>query len=158
MIRFEYLEPKTLQETSTLLTQFSKEAKIIAGGTDLLRQLKQRTLRPRYLINIKHIPHIGKISTPSSSTLKIGAASTIGSIERSSMIRKKTFALFEAAHALGSPQIRNLATIGGNLCNAAPSAETAPILRFREDSPQGRRTVNLHINSSLSSRVRRGIY
>jgi len=148
MVRFEYLEPKTLKKASALLTQHGKEAKIFAGGTDLLRQLKLRTLRPAFLINIKCIPQIAKISTPSGSALKIGASTTIGSIESSPLVKKRCYALFEAAHALGSPQIRNLATIGGNLCNAAPSAETAPILLARRArahiaGPDGERVLDL---------------
>ncbi|MDP2646222.1 MAG: xanthine dehydrogenase family protein subunit M [Desulfobacterales bacterium] len=145
MIRFEYLEPKTLKKASSLLHQHGKEAMIIAGGTDLLRQLKLRTVRPRFLINIKPILPIDRISNGSGAALKIGAATTIGSIEHSPVVRAKSFALYEAAHALGSPQIRNLATIGGNLCNAAPSAETAPVLLARQ--------AKAHISGIDGSRI-----
>lgn len=132
MVRFEYLEPKTLQKAITFLSQHGNEAKVLAGGTDLIRALKQRTLRPRYLVNIKYIPQIGKITSSPRTGLKIGAVSTMGSLEFSPLIKQKSSALFEAVHLLGSPQVRNLATIGGNLCNAAPSAETAPILLARD--------------------------
>lgn len=131
MVRFEYLEPKTLQKAITFLSLHGDEAKVLAGGTDLLRALKQRTLRPRYLINIKYIPQISRI-TSSPRSLKIGAVATMGSLGSSPLVKQKSLALFEAVHMLGSPQVRNLATIGGNLCNAAPSAETAPILLARD--------------------------
>lgn len=148
MVRFEYLEPKTLQKAVAYLSQYSNEAKVLAGGTDLLRALKQRTLRPRYLINIKYIPQISKILRSPRTSLKIGATCTMGSLEFSNIIRKNSPALHEAIHLLGSPQVRNLATIGGNLCNAAPSAETAPILLARDalahiSGPTGDKTVSI---------------
>ncbi len=132
MVRFDYLEPKTVQKALTFLSQHGSEARVLAGGTDLLRALKLRTLRPRYLINIKYIPQMSKITSSPRAGLKIGAASTMGSLELSPVIRQKSPALFEAVHLLGSPQVRNLATLGGTLCNAAPSAETAPILLARD--------------------------
>lgn len=132
MVRFEYLEPKTLQKAITFLSRHGDEAKVLAGGTDLLRALKQRTLRPRYLVNIKYIPQISKITSSSRTGLKIGAVCSMGSLEFSPMVKQRSQALFEAVHLLGSPQVRNLATIGGNLCNAAPSAETAAILLARD--------------------------
>lgn len=132
MVRFEYLEPKTLPKAITFLSQHGNESKVLAGGTDLLRALKQRTLRPRYLVNIKYIPQITKITLSPRTSLKIGAACTMGSLEFSHIVKERSQALFEAVHLLGSPQVRNLATIGGNLCNAAPSAETASILLARD--------------------------
>lgn len=131
MVRFEYLEPKTLPKALALLSEHGREAKVLAGGTDLLRELKQRTLRPRYLVNIKYIPQIGKLSYSPRTGLDIGAVCALSSLELAPIVKERSFALYEAARALGSPQVRNLATIGGNLCNAAPSAETSPSLLVR---------------------------
>lgn len=132
MVRFEYLEPKSLPKAVAYLSQHGNEARILAGGTDLIRALKLRTVRPRYLVNIKYIPKISQIAYSSRTSLKIGAVCTMGSLEYSPVVKQRSPALLEAVHLLGSPQVRNLATIGGNLCNAAPSAETAPILLARD--------------------------
>ncbi len=148
MVRFEYLEPIRLQEVISILTRHGSQAKILAGGTDLLTLLKERTLKPRFVINIKHLAGMeGIIHTPGKG-LRIGALTSIRTLETSSLLKEKYPALAQAAHLLGSPQVRNLATIGGNLCNAAPSAETAPPLfslsaSARIAGPKGERTLLL---------------
>jgi carbon-monoxide dehydrogenase medium subunit len=145
MIRFEYLEPTNLQEAITILDRYGSQAKVLAGGTDLLTLLKELTLKPRFVVNIKRLTEMeGIIHTPGHG-LRIGALTTIHTLEASSLLREKYPALAQAAHLLGSPQVRNLATIGGNLCNAAPSAETAPPLlsysaAVRIAGPKGERT------------------
>lgn len=128
-MRFEYLEPTSLEEAITLLSRHGSRAKVLAGGTDLLPSLKERVLRPGYVINIKRIPGLDSISYAPDQGARIGALATIRSLETSPVVKEKYQALAEAARVLGSPQIRNLATVGGNLCHAAPSAETAsPLL------------------------------
>jgi carbon-monoxide dehydrogenase medium subunit len=125
---FEYLEPSNLSEVISLLDQHSKAAKILAGGTDLLVDMKQGALSPGYLINIKGIPDQDYIKYDKKKGLRMGALTTIRQIETSRMIREQFLPLAQAAKVLGSVQVRNRATIGGNLCNASPSAETAPPL------------------------------
>ncbi|MFB0507860.1 MAG: xanthine dehydrogenase family protein subunit M [Thermodesulfobacteriota bacterium] len=125
---FEYLEPSSLSGVISLLDQHSKAAKILAGGTDLLVDMKQGALSPGYLINIKGIPGQDYIKYDKKGGLRIGALTTIRQIETSRMIREQFLPLAQAAKVLGSVQVRNRATIGGNLCNASPSAETAPPL------------------------------
>jgi len=125
---FKYVEPKTIDEACSLLAKHKGKAKIIAGGTDLLVEMKEKVISPQFVVNIKGIPNIDYIRYDNSEGLKIGSVATIYAIETSSAIKEKFGMLAEAAHKLGSVQVRNLATIGGNLCHAAPSAETAPAL------------------------------
>ena len=126
--KFEYLEPKTMEEAVSLLSRHKEAAKVIAGGTDLLIQLKKGEVLPRYIINMKCIPNQDIITYDEKEGLRIGALATIHSIEVSPVICQKFSVLAQAAGELGTLQIRSCATIGGNLCNAAPSAETAPAL------------------------------
>jgi len=121
---FKYVEPKTIDEACSLLAKHKGKAKIIAGGTDLLVEMKEKVISPQFVVNIKGIPNIDYIRYDNSEGLKIGSVATIYAIETSSAIKEKFGMLAEAAHKLGSVQVRNLATIGGNLCHAAPSAET----------------------------------
>jgi len=124
---FEYFEPSTLSEAISLLEQYNGTAKILSGGTDLLVAMKEKGLTPGYLINIKCIPDLAYIKYDEEG-LRIGALTTIREIEKSNLIKEKFSILAQAAGVLGSVQVRNRATLGGNLCNAAPSAEMAPAL------------------------------
>lgn len=129
MIRFDFVEPASLEEAISLLKQYGDDARVLAGGTDLLPRLKQRLLNIKYLINIKKIPGLDGIEQDPKQGLKIGSLTTIRSLEKSSLVKDSCRPLWEATRLLGSVQVRNLATLGGNLCNAAPSAETAaPLL------------------------------
>ncbi len=111
----EYYHARTVDEAVSLLDEHKEEAKIIAGGIDLLGLMKNRVLSPRVLINIKTIPHMKHIIEEASG-IAIGALTLINDIEKSTLIKSKYPILFEAAHSIASPQIRNMATIGGNLC------------------------------------------
>jgi carbon-monoxide dehydrogenase medium subunit len=126
--RFEYLAPKTIDEACSLLSQYKGKARVIAGGTDLLVQMKHREITPQYLINIKAIPNLDYITYDEEAGLSIGALATIRAIETSPLIKQRFGILTQAAAVLGSVQVRNRGTIGGNICNAAPSADTAPAL------------------------------
>jgi carbon-monoxide dehydrogenase medium subunit len=127
MKKFDYLKPKTLEEALSLLNQQGKKTKLIAGGTDVIVLIKQKTMAPDILISLRGIPGLDQIQY--NGTLRIGALVTHRAIEKSEVIRKEFSALADAADVLGSIQIRNVATIGGNICTAAPSADTAtPLL------------------------------
>ena len=126
--KFEYCAPKTIDEACLLLSQHKEQAKVIAGGTDLLVQMKHKEVRPRYLINLRSIPGQDYITYDEKDGLRIGAQTTLRAIENSSLIRERFSILAQAAGQLGTMQVRNRGTIGGNLCNAAPSAEMAPPL------------------------------
>ena len=125
---FELLSTDTVEETCTLLSRHGAEAMVFAGGTDLLVKMKHRRTIPRRLVNIKGIPDLNRIGHDERNCLRIGALTTIQAIEASSVIGKKFPALKQAAEVLGTTQIRNVGTIGGNLGNASPSAEFAPPL------------------------------
>ncbi len=144
--KFEYYTPKTIDEACSLLSQYKEKAKVIAGGTDLLVQMKRKEGPPKYLINLKSIPDRDYITYDEKEGLKIGAQATIRSIETSSLVRERFDILAQAAGHLGTLQVRNRATIVGNLCNAAPSAEMAPPLialgaRIKLKSTGGERIV-----------------
>jgi len=125
--KFEYFEAKSIGEVCSLLSEYGRNAKLIAGGTDLLVSMKRREVNPKYLINIKDIPELKHVHGD-GEFLKIGALTTLNDIETSPLLRERFPVLVSACHQIGTPQIRNLGTIGGNICNASPSADTAPSL------------------------------
>jgi len=125
---FELVFTDTVEETCSLLGRYGADAQVFAGGTDLFVKMKHRRMIPRRLINIKRIPDLNRIHHDERDGLRIGALTTIQAIEASSVIGKKFPALGQAAGVLGTTQIRNVGTIGGNLGNASPSAEFAPPL------------------------------
>jgi len=126
--KFEYFAPKTMEEACSLLAKYKGEARVLAGGTDLLVQMKNREVTPRYLINIKDIPDLDYIRYDDKEGLRIGALTPIEALKTSTLIRRRFSILSQAAAVLGTVQIRNRGTIAGNLCNASPAAETAPAL------------------------------
>jgi len=125
---FEYREPSTLSEALAILNQYGKEAKVLAGGTDLLVNMKERGWEPRVLVNLKTVPGLSYIRFDEKEGLRIGALTTVREVETSSLIRETFPCLHEGAKSLGSVQVRNRATLGGNLCNASPAADNAPPL------------------------------
>ena len=113
--RFKYLEAKSPQEAAALLTKYGEKAKVIAGGTDLLGAMKDRLTMPEVIINIKKIEELDYIRE-ADGILKIGALTKLNDIQKSPIIRGRYSMLSEAARLIGSPAIRNMGTIGGNLC------------------------------------------
>jgi len=128
--QFHYFAPETLEEAFSLLQEFGEEAQVLAGGTDLLVKMKQRAVEPmpKCIINIKKIPGLQYLEADDKSGLRMGALTTIQEIKSFLPIRQRFPGLAQAAGILSTPQVRNIATIGGNLCNASPAAETAPVL------------------------------
>jgi carbon-monoxide dehydrogenase medium subunit len=123
----DYFEPKTVTEALSVLAEHGAEAKVVAGGTDVMVDIKFKE-EPGSLVNIKKLPGLSGISENGGS-LRIGALTTIRDLETSSLVRDKLPVLWEAAHQFASLQVRNTATIGGNICRASPSGETlAPLL------------------------------
>jgi carbon-monoxide dehydrogenase medium subunit len=123
---FEYLEPKTVEEALDYLAAYGEKAKVIAGGTDLLVQMKMGKVQPGCLINISRIPALRYLIEERG--LRIGSLTTFRDLERSQVIKDKYTALFEAARSVSSVQIKTMGTVGGNLCNASPAADTSPPL------------------------------
>lgn len=126
--RFEYLTPKTLEDCIALLARYGPKAKVIAGGTDLVPQMRWGEIKPEYVLSLGHIPDLKEIQFNKTTGLKMGASCTIGEIEKSHIVRKYYPVLAQAASVLASPEIRNRGTVGGNLCTAAPSADMPPSL------------------------------
>jgi len=124
--QFQYLEPKSIEKASSLLARYGKEASALAGGTDLLVKMKQRRFVPRYVINLKTIHGLDYIRYDENDGLRIGALTTIQSIKNSIVVKRNFKVLNEAAGVESSVQIRNRATIAGNIANASPAAD-APL-------------------------------
>lgn len=125
---FEYLNPSTLSKLIYFLAKYKGQAKMFAGGTDVLIQLKEMKLSPKYLIDIKNISELNYINYNENEGLKIGALVTHTSLANSEVIREKYSLLAEASLAVGVLQTRNRGTVVGNICNASPSADTLPAL------------------------------
>lgn len=123
-----YFRAKTVEDACSLLSKYKEEAEVIAGGTDLLVQMKDEEVMPKYVIDIGEITGQDYIIYDEGVGLRIGAQATIHAIASSPLVREKFGILASAASSLGSPQIRHRATMAGNLCNASPSAETVPPL------------------------------
>jgi len=149
MRKFTYLVPKTLDEAVSLHLSYGDRAKYVAGGTDVLVKIKEGKMMPDYLISLKHIIAQDRpFLDPASGELFIGAFLTHRSIETSSMIRLNYPILHDAVSNIGSVQIRNVATIGGNLVNAVPSADGAiPLITLDAKAQiygtKGKRTAEL---------------
>jgi carbon-monoxide dehydrogenase medium subunit len=128
MKEFEYLEVKSIDQAISLLKKYGKKAKILAGGTDLLNDMRAKVIQPQYVINIKPIPGIDSIQYIEEEGLSIGALSSLQAIADSPVVQERFPILSQTTLQMASLQIRNKATVGGNLCHAAPSADTAPPL------------------------------
>jgi len=126
--KFEYHVPSTIAEALDQISHYGNKGKVIAGGTDLLVSMKKRETIPEHLINLKEIEALKGITYDETEGIKIGALTTIGDIERAEVVREKFPPLWDAVKVMAAQQVRNLGTIGGNLCSASPSADTAPPL------------------------------
>ena len=143
----EYLRPKSMDEAISLNQRYGEKARYIAGGTDVIVKIKERQIRPEYLISLRGIPGLDQI-TYEEGELRIGALVTHRALELSAVIRKHFPILTDAVGNIGSVQIRNVATIGGNIVNAVPSADGAtPLIalgaKIRLAGPKGERTMAL---------------
>jgi len=146
--RFEYLGPETVEETLALLNEYGRKAKVLAGGTDLISEMKWGEHKPDYVIALSHVSGLDSLEYDEKSGLKLGAMCKIAQIEKSDVIKNKYPLLSQAASVLASMEIRNRGTVGGNLCTAAPSADMPPSLLALEAkaviaSGKGERTLPL---------------
>lgn len=145
---FDYYAPETLDEAIEILLHQGEGAYPLAGGTDLIAKTRFGGLSPRVVVNLKRIPGLAEIIPEEKGGLRIGALVTLNQLAGSSLIRERSPILAQTAGKMASPLIRNLATIGGNLCNAAPSADTAqPLIALGAEvvivGPEGERRVRL---------------
>ncbi len=123
---FIYHEPRSLSEAVSLLETHGSSARILAGGTDLLVQMKLGKIQPQHLVYISKIPELRFLTEDQG--LHLGPLTVHRDLEKSSVVREKFPALFEAARSVTSIQVRSMGTLGGNLCHASPAADSAPAL------------------------------
>ena len=145
---FRYFEASTVSEAAAILAREGAGAHPLAGGTDLLVRMKRGDLAPGTLVNLKRIPGLGRIEREPGGGIRVGALAVISAIEHSPLVRTSHPVLAEAAGLLGSPSIRNLGTLGGNIGRASPASDMAPsllILRARMlvEGPRGKREVEV---------------
>lgn len=127
MKSFEYFAPQSFKDAASLLLRYGSKAKLLAGGTDLCLRLERRVVDPGVVVDLKKIPALRGIKT-NRQGLTIGAVTLMDQIASSSLVKSRYAIIAEAAAVVGSIQTRNRATLGGNLCNASPAADTAPAL------------------------------
>jgi carbon-monoxide dehydrogenase medium subunit len=127
MRRFDLALPQSLDDCLKILADHGGRAKLLAGGTDLLPQMKNGLLKPALVVDLSGIDRVRRVDNGSGG-LRIGAAVTARALEVHPALGGAYRSIAESAALVGSLQVRNLATVGGNLCNAAPSADMAPPL------------------------------
>jgi carbon-monoxide dehydrogenase medium subunit len=145
---FEYFEPATLDEAVALLRGCKGKASLLAGGTDLLVQIKEHVRQPDHVIDIKKIPGMDELEYDERNGLRIGALVTTREVETSPVVRRHYAGLAKAVTDFASIQVRNRATVVGNVCRASPSADSLPPLiadgaSVRIHGPKGVRTAEL---------------
>ena len=128
--KFTYSRPESIEEALQYLEE-NQDTKVLAGGTDLLVLLRRNAIDCKHVLDIKGIPEIQKIEYVPNEGLYIGAAVTVNQLTRHPIIREKYTSLAQGADSLASYQLRNRATIAGNICNASPGADLAPPLVFQ---------------------------
>lgn len=148
MRSFNHSTPTTLSEAVSLLAEYNGKAAVIAGGTDLLLKMKAGLRKPAVVVNIKRLSDLKCLTFDAANGLKLGALTTLRELARSPIVFEHYPVLARTAHIMASEQIRSLATVGGNLCNAAPSADLAPPLIALDASvsligPAGERRLSL---------------
>ena len=132
MQSFDYVAPKSAEEVVTLLASQNGNSKILCGGTDLLVQLREGRRKAGLVIDIKHIPELTQITFKSKNGLRLGAAASCHDIYGDPNIIKHYPGLIDAVKLIGGVQIQNRASVGGNLCNASPAADSIPALIVHE--------------------------
>jgi len=128
MIRFDYADPATLAEATALLLVHGDEASLMAGGTDLLVEIKEQLRRVRLVVDLKRIPGLDRLAVDADGALRFGALVTSRCLETDARVRSRWPGLHQAVTELGSIQVRHRATVVGNICRASPSADTLPPL------------------------------
>jgi len=128
MNKFEYARPETVGEAVRLLEEYGSDARILAGGTDLVIELRNRWTEPKVVIDVKRIPEFASSITENGGVVSISAGTVMADITASELIQSRFPALAEAAVVVGSVQIRARATLAGNICNGSPAADTSPPL------------------------------
>ncbi len=146
LTEFDYVKPASLAEASHILVEHGGEARPFMGGTDLFVRMRDGFVRPQIMVDVKHLPGMRDISYDEQTGLTVGAAATMNQIARHPDVQTHYPLLAEAANSVASYQLRNRATLGGNLCNGSPAADTAPAVLLLEGrivlyGPNGEREV-----------------
>src|SRR6266536_1331203 len=143
---FDYARPVSLAEAVRLLSDRGSQARVLAGGTDLLVQMRAGRKAANLVLDVKRIPEMLELNSDPREGLTLGAAVPCYQIYKNAMVKKLYPSLAEVASIIGGTQIQGRASIGGNLCNSAPSADSVPLLialgvRCRIASDGGSREV-----------------
>ena len=144
----DYYTPENLTETFALLEEHAGSARLISGGTDVIVRAKKGFVQDATLIDISKLEELQGISVVNHTTLRIGGGVKLSEIYNSSLVQEKAPIVSESAGWVGSVQIRNMGTMGGNVCNASPSADTSPPLLVLDTQvvvtgPEGERKIPL---------------
>jgi carbon-monoxide dehydrogenase medium subunit len=126
--KFEYIAPNKIIEAVKILKDIGSDSVIMAGGTDLLIKIKKKIIKPKFILGLKNINELKKIYLNKKKELIIGSNILLSTISELKKIIKKYPTIASSAKITANTQIRNMGTIVGNLCNASPSADNAPIL------------------------------
>jgi CO/xanthine dehydrogenase FAD-binding subunit len=156
---FAYERPDRLDDAIALLAEHGTDARPLAGGTDLIIRLRDGTIRPRIVVDVKKIAELDGEIRSTEGSVRFGARTTMTDIVADERVHRDYPALAESALFVGSVQIRNRATLVGNMCNASPAADTAPALLVYEaqlvaTGPKGTRRIpldNLFIRSGVTT-------
>ena len=145
---FDYFEPLTVDEACALLAEDPTGSAVIAGGTDVLVNLKEGLATHRRLVSLARIEPLRQVTFVPDRGLSIGAMATVNQVADNEAVREQYPGIYDATMCLAADQVRNLATVVGNLCSAVPSADMAPILlahgaSLRAVSPTGERVIPL---------------
>ncbi len=123
---FDYVRPETASDCIRLLQEHGPDCRLLMGGTDLLVRMRDGAVRPRLVVDVKHLPGMQEIAYEPGQGLRVGAAVNLNRLAAHPDVREHYALLARAAESVASYQLRNRATLGGNLANASPAADTAP--------------------------------
>jgi len=123
-----YYQPETVEEAVSLLARCGKDARLLAGGTVLINQMRSRAVAPRHIINISRVAGLDKVTVTGDGTLIIGALATLAAVAKSASVRQGWPLLRETILEIGLVQQRNMGTVAGNICRPVPSADSAVAL------------------------------
>lgn len=150
MKEFSYERPESLEEALQVLADSGPDAEILAGGTDLVIAMRDRWKQPSVVIDLKRIAELHPSLAWSGDTVRLSATATMSEVVGDEQINQHFPALVEAAVVVGSVQIRNRATVLGNICNGSPAADTAPPLLAHDAviivaGPDGTRSIPIDV-------------
>lgn len=145
---FEYLVPETLKEACALLNEYNGQAKVLAGGSDLIVKMKNGLLKPEYLVSLKNLDELKGVRYEPGVGVIIGSRTTHTMVVDNPILKDKFPSVSASAATMAAHQVRNIGTLGGNMVNAVPSADMPPILisldaKARIVGPAGERTVTV---------------